>query len=179
LLWFVSAAGVVAEADAVAQLRDGLSRALEANERLAVLAEELSGENARLRERLAQRDAEFEQMAAELAVLKRMVFGRSSEKGREPAGQGDGGQGGAGHDGAGGTPRKRGRAGNSRRDYSHLPRFEIIWDFEDGSYCCPRCGQPFTVLGDHVIEQVDWQVIVRLVVHRRRRYRRSCRCPSR
>jgi hypothetical protein len=132
---------VVAEADAVAQLRDGLSRALEANERLAVLAEELSGENARLRERLAQRDAELEQMAAELAVLKRMVFGRSSEKGREPAGQGDGGQGGAGHDGAGGTPRKRGRAGNSRRDYSHLPRFEIIWDFEDGSYCCPRCGR--------------------------------------
>ncbi|MBV9013399.1 MAG: transposase [Pseudonocardiales bacterium] len=77
----------------------------------------------------------------------------------------------------GGTPRKRGRAGNSRRDYSHLPRFEVIWDFEDGSYCCPRCGQPFAVLGDHVIEQVDWQVIVRLVVHRRRRYRRSCRCP--
>jgi len=178
LLWFVAAAGVVAEADAVAQLRDGLSRALEANERLAALVEELTGENAGLRERLAQRDAECERMAAELAVLKRMVFGRSSEKGREPAGQGDGGQGGVGHEGAGGTPRKRGRAGNSRRDYSHLPRFEIIWDFEDGSYCCPRCGQLFTALGDHVIEQVDWQVIVRLVVHRRRRYRRSCRCPG-
>jgi hypothetical protein len=81
----VTAAGVVAEADAVAQLRDGLSRALEANERLAALVEELTGEHTRLRERLAQRDAECEQMAAELAVLKRMVFGRSSEKGREPA----------------------------------------------------------------------------------------------
>lgn len=163
--------------DVVAQLRDGLSRALEVNERFAALVEELTGENARLRECLAQRDAELDQRAAELAVLKRVVFGRSSEKGREPAGGGDGGQGGAGHDGVGGTPRKRGRAGNSRRDYSHLPRFEITWDFEDGSYCCPRCAQPFTVLGDHVIEQVDWQVIVRLVVHRRRRYRRSCRCP--
>ncbi|HYZ09344.1 MAG TPA: hypothetical protein VE709_12325 [Pseudonocardiaceae bacterium] len=117
-------------------------------------------------------------MAAELAVLKRMVFGRSSQKGREPAGRGEGGQGGAGHDGGGAPPRKRGRAGNSRRDYSHLPRFEFIWDFEDGSYCCPRCGQPFAVLGDHVIEQVDWQVIVRVVVHRRRRYRRSCGCPG-
>ena len=110
-----------------------MSRALEANERLAALAEGLSGENAWLRARLAQRDAEREQMAAELAVLKRRVFGRSSETGREPAGQGDGGQGGAGQDGAGGTPRTRGRAGNSRRDYSHLPRFEITWDFDDGS----------------------------------------------
>ncbi|MGQ0777086.1 MAG: hypothetical protein ACT4NY_22175 [Pseudonocardiales bacterium] len=164
---------MVAEGDAVAQLRDGLSPALEANGRLAVLVGELSGENAGLRERLAQCDVELEQMAAELAVLKRMVSGRSPVKGREPAGQGEGGQDGAG----GGTPRKRGRAGNSRGDYSHLPRFEIIWDFEDGSYCCPRCGQLFTVLGDHVIEQVGWQVIVGLVVHRRRRYRRSCRCP--
>jgi transposase len=84
------------EADVVAQLRDGLSRALEANERLAALVEELAGENAGLRERLARRDAERERMAAELAVLKRMVFGRSSEKGREPAGQGDGGPGGVG-----------------------------------------------------------------------------------
>ncbi|MGQ0778162.1 MAG: hypothetical protein ACT4NY_27755 [Pseudonocardiales bacterium] len=104
----MTAAGVVVEADAVAQLRDGLSRALVANERLAALAEELTGENTWLRERLAQRDAELEQMAAELAVLKRMVFGRSSEKGREPAGQGDGGQGGAG-------PGRRGRRGAGRR----------------------------------------------------------------
>ena len=28
-----------------------------------------------------------------------------------------------------------------------------------------------------MIEQVDWLVTVRLVVHRRRRYRRACRCP--
>lgn len=46
---------MVTEADAVAQLRDALSRALEANERLAALAAELTGENARLRECLAQR----------------------------------------------------------------------------------------------------------------------------
>ena len=32
------------------------------------------------------------------------------------------------------------RAG--RRDYSHLPRVEVIWDF-DGGYCCPDCGEAF------------------------------------
>ncbi len=54
---------------------------------------------------------------------------------------------------------------------------EVFWDFPEGGYCCPRCAQPFTVLGDHVSgEQVDWQVIVRVVVHRRRRYKRGCSC---
>ena len=53
----------------------------------------------------------------------------------------------------------------------------MIWDFEGGGYCCERCGKAFEHLGDHVIEQIDWRVTVRLVVHRRRRYRRACRCP--
>jgi transposase len=53
----------------------------------------------------------------------------------------------------------------------------VIWDFEGGGYCCPECGVPFTQLGGHVIEQVDWQVVVRLAAHCRRRYRRACLCP--
>ena len=72
--------------------------------------------------------------------------------------------------------RRRGQAG--RRDYSHLPRVEVIWDFQDGYCACPRCGQAFSLQGDHVIEQLDWQVIVRVTVHRRRRYQRRCRCPG-
>ena len=32
------------------------------------------------------------------------------------------------------------RAG--RRDYSHLPRVEVVWDFPGGGYCCPECGTP-------------------------------------
>ena len=150
LLCFVTVlAGVAAEADADAPLRDVLAAALEANERLARLADELRAENARLRETLAQRDAELEQAMAALAVLQRMVFGRSSERSqpdatdRASAGDGDGGPGGgrAAH-------RRRGRAGNSRRDYSHLPRVEVIWDFGDGGYRCPRCEDAFESLGD-------------------------------
>jgi len=65
LPWCVAAgAGVIAVADADAPLRAALSAALEANERL--------------REELARRDAEIERLSAELAVLQRMVFGRSS-----------------------------------------------------------------------------------------------------
>jgi transposase len=54
---------------------------------------------------------------------------------------------------------------------------EIIWDFPDGSYCCPECGEPFTPLGDHWSgEQLDWEVRVRLMAHCRKRYRRACDC---
>jgi transposase len=35
---------------------------------------------------------------------------------------------------------------------------------------------PFTLLGEHVAEQVDWLVIVRVRVDCRRRYRRACSC---
>ena len=69
--------------------------------------------------------------------------------------------------------------GRGGRDYSDLPRVEMFWDFGEGGCCCPRCAQPFTVLGDHVSgEQLDWQVIVRVLVHRRRRYKRGCRVPA-
>jgi transposase len=179
LLCFVTVgAGVVAEADADAPLRDVLAAALEANERLGRVAEELRAGNARLREELARRDAELERVAAELAVLQRLVFGRSSERARPgPAAREEDGGGAAGR-GRGGDGRPRGpgaRAG--RRDYSHLPRVEVIWDFPGGGHCCPQCGAPFTRLGDHVAELLDWQVTVRVAAHCRRRHRRACSCP--
>jgi transposase len=192
LLCFVSVlASVVAEAGADAWLRDGLARALEANERWELLAaefreenarlraenERLRGENARLRERDVQREAELERVNAELAVLRRLVFGRSSEQVQPDAGVDGGGDAGGDRRGGGKSGRPRGpgaRAG--RRDYSHLPRVEVIWDFPGGGYCCAECGVPFTRLGDHVAEQLDWEVIVRVAAHCRRRYRRACGC---
>jgi transposase len=163
-----------------------LAAALEANRQLSELAERQRAEiaglrelNARLLARDAEREAELEETRAALAVLQRMVFGRSSEKSRpEPQpGGGDGDTAGGGDRGAG-PGKKRGpgaRAG--RRDYSHLPRVEIIWDFPGGSYCCPECGEPFTPLGDHWSgEQLDWEVRVRLIAHCRKRYRRACCC---
>ena len=152
-----------------AELREDIARLRGDNARLLE-------ENARLRARDAERDAELEKLRADFTVLQRILFGRSSEK--KPAGPPPAGGDGAGEPGSGKKGVKRGpgaRAG--RRDYSHLPRVEVIWDFEGGGYCCPECGTPFTGLGsDHVTELLDWQVIVRLVAHCRRRYRRACSC---
>jgi transposase len=172
---------VAAGSDAdVASLRAALATALEANacwERTAAeLREALAGRDARI----ARQSAELERVSAALAVLQRMVFGDSSERSRPeppvPQGEGGGELAPGGTDGNRGRPRGPGaRAG--RRDYSHLPRVEVIWDFAGGGYCCPECGTPFTGLGsDHVTELLDWQVIVRVAAHCRRRYRRVCRC---
>jgi transposase len=173
------AAGVVPDSEgAETSLRDVLAAALEANRELTRLAGGLREENARLRAENAGQADELEKLRADLAVLQRMVFGRSSERSRpEPpgseAGPGPGGQG-----GGAGTGNRRGpgaRAG--RRDYSHLPRVEVVWDFGGGGYCCPECGTPFTGLGsDHVTEQLDWLVVVRVRADCRRRYRRACDC---
>lgn len=150
-----------------------LAEALEANRQLSEGALE---ENARLRAELAEvlardaeRDAELERLRAEFTVLQRLLFGRPSEKLRpEPPGSDGGAAGDGGEHGSGASKGvKRGpgaRAG--RRDYSHLSRAEVIWDFAGGGYCCPGCGTPFTALGsDHVTGLLDWQVIVRVAAH--------------
>lgn len=163
--------------DAIARLEGALAQALEANEQLAALVERQRAENARLREELAVRGGELERVNAELAVLKRMLFSRSSERVRPATATGNGGGDQARPAGGGKTGKRGPGARAGRRDYSHLPRVEVVWDFPGGGYCCPECGTPFTRLGDHLTELLDWLVIVRVSAHCRRRYRRECRCP--
>jgi transposase len=166
---------------AEASPRDGLAAALAANQQMARLVAELREENTRLREENTRQAAELEELRAGLAVLQRMLFGRSSERSGAAsdsrAGEAGGGQQGRGGAGEGGKSKRGPGARAGRRDYSGLPRVEVVWDFPGGGYCCPECGQPFTLLGDHVSgEQLDWQVIVRVVAHCRRRYKRVCSC---
>lgn len=200
-----AAAGVLAGADGActpsaggASAEELLARALEVIERQSARIDDLARQNAELREQNAQlmqvneelrelvggQAAQLAEANETIAVLQRIVFGRSSEKsgpapdgsGGEDAGPGDGEKPGSGKK----KQVKRGPGARSgRRDYSHLPRFEVFWDFPGGGYCCPDCGEPFTLLGDHWSgEQLDWKVIIRLVANCRRRYKRECRCPG-
>lgn len=167
-------------------LRAALAVVLEENRELRRVAAVLYADNAELRERDARREQELDRLRADLAVLQRLLFGRSSERSRPEPGDADAGDAageragsdrGSGDQGGDGKPKRGPGARAGRRDYSHLPRFEMFWDFPDGRYCCPRCGEQYRPLGDHVSgEQLDWQVIVRVVVHCRRRYRRTCGC---
>jgi transposase len=136
-------------------------------------------------ERLAAAEARISELAEQVAVLSRMLFGRSSEK-SGPGGPGDDGpadpsRGRAGT-GPGGPVRGRGQRpggkGHGRRDYSGLETREEIHDVPAGQRVCAGCGQPFEVLGSECGEQIDWQVQITRVVHRRLRYRRRCQCPG-
>jgi transposase len=180
----VVAAGVVVDAEELSG--DGaLAAALEKIGRLQAENAELRVSLAEALARDAEREAEIEKLRADFAVLQRMLFGRSSERSRPEPPAGDGGGDDAGG-GDGGQDRGRGSGRNvkrgpgaraGRRDYSHLPRFEVFWDFPGGGYCCPECGEPFSPLSDHWSgEQLDWQVIVRVAAHCRRRYKRECGC---
>ena len=53
----------------------------------------------------------------------------------------------------------------------------MTWDFPGGGYCCPDCGEPFTLLGTHLSgEQLDWQVTITVRGNCQRRYQRACGC---
>ena len=178
-------AEILADADGAGtpSAEELLARALEVIERQSARIDDLTRQNTELRELVARQADQLAEANATIAVLQRMVFGRSSEKsGPAPDGGGDddAGTGDGGKPGGGKKQVKRGPGARSgRRDYSHLPRFEVFWDFPGGGYCCPDCGEPFTLLGDHWSgEQLDWQVIIRVVANCQRRYKRQCRCPG-
>jgi transposase len=126
------------------------------------------------------------ELAEQVAVLSRMLFGQSSEKSRPVPGSapdsldGDGGQAGAGvaKPAKPGRGQQRGSRGHGRRDYSHLETEEVIHDVADGLRCCAECGLEFEFLGSETSDQVDWRVTLIRIVHRRLRYRRRCDCPG-
>src|SRR5258708_37126099 len=98
---------------------------------MARLAAVVREETARLRAENAEQAAELERVRDDLAVLQRMVFGRSSERAR-PEPSADGGDAGPGRDlrggGAGGkTAVRAGRGG--RRVFSQPPCGWEGWEF--------------------------------------------------
>ena len=147
----------------------------------------LAAENLTLSGTLAAQQEQITALKQRVVTLSRMLFGKSSEKG-DPGKPGAGGDGpaGGGDDSPGGIGRRAGgrrrgqrpgSVGHGRRRHEHLAAEEQIHDIPEGERRCPRCGQPYELLGEDVSEQVSWRVRVWRIVHRRRKYARSCRCP--
>ena len=142
----------------------------------------LRAESAGLRERIADLEGQVGALAAKVATLARLAFGKSTEKknAKGPAAGDDGGGDGAAP-GGGRSRQPRGQRpgsrGHGRRDYSHLPGREEIHDVPEADRACPRCGAPYAWFGEETCEQLDWEVRLIRIVHRRPAYRRTCRCP--
>jgi transposase len=144
-------------------------------------AERLAADNVVLRTRVADLEGQVGALTEKVTVLARLAFGTSSEKAAakptpdedDPAGGQAGGQ------EKRGRGQRRGSRGHGRRDYSHLPTREEIHDVEEADRFCPRCGAGYAPFGEECCEQIDWQVQLIRIVHRRPTYRRTCRCAVR
>jgi len=167
--------------DAVAEVAYWRERAERAETRLA----EVEAGLAEAGERFVAAETRMSELSEQVAVLSRMLFGRSSEKTRLTP---DRGGEAAESDrpetrrDLDGPERKRGQRqgskGHGRRDYSHLDTREEVHDVPAEARVCACCGLEFERLGSETSEQVDWQVTITRVVHRRLRYRRRCDCPG-
>lgn len=144
------------------------------------------GRAERAEQGLAEAVARVDELAGQVAVLSRMLFGQSSEKvGRAPVvGSADGRLLEArfsDRSGSGDT-RKRprgqqpGSRGHGRRDYAGLETEEVVRDVPVDQRCCAGCGIEFECVGSETSEQIDWRVKITRIVYRRPRYRRRCGC---
>lgn len=142
-------------------------------ERWRADAERLAVENAVLRGRVADLEAQVCALSEKVATLAKLAFGASSER-KKPGRS-------AADDVGGGDRRRRGQQpgsrGHGRRDYSHLDTVEEIHDVPESARVCRGCGAAYVPFGEETSEQIDWQVRIVRIVHRRRTYRRTCRCP--
>jgi len=147
-------------------------------QRWRVEAERLRAQDVVLRARVADLEGQVGALAEKVSVLAKLAFGTSSEKTARPVPSDDDGVGAA----VGGQAKRgqrRGSRGHGRRDYSHLPTREEIHDVPEAERVCPRCGAGYALFGEECCEQIDWQVALNRIVHRRPTYRRTCRCPVR
>jgi transposase len=134
------------------------------------------------RARAERAEARIEELSEQVAVLSRLLFGQSSEKKSSSSSGEEHGQRDAAESDTVGKSGQRGQRpgskGHGRRDYTHLDTREQIHDVPEGERACAGCGASFEPLGSEDSEQIDWQVRITRIVHRRRRYRRRCGCPG-
>lgn len=139
----------------------------------------LDAENAALRSPVDELEAQVAALSEKVAMLTKLLFGTSSEKKpAEPVASKDG-------EIVESERHRRPRGqqpssvGHGRRDYSGLESVEEIHDLPEDERVCAECGSPYAPFGEETCEQVDWQVRIVRIVHRRPTRRRSCCCAAR
>ena len=122
---------------------------------------------------------ELDQARAEIRQLKAERFGKQSEKQSSTDRSND-----LDDPQEQPTAKKRrgqqpGRPVPKRRDYSHLPPREEQVDVSPDDKVCACCGHPLTDLGhSDDSEQIEIEITLFRRVVRRKRYRRTCDCPT-
>jgi transposase len=142
-----------------------------------------------LERRVAELETELGTANEKIATLSKLCFGTKSEKKRtaahlegEKAGTAAAGQPAEPQTPPGGERRRRGQQpgsrGHGRRDYEELETEEVVYDLDETDHVCSVCGAAYEPFGEESSSEIDWRVRIVHVVHRRRKYRRTCRCDT-
>jgi len=168
------------------QLVAGLERWRAKARSLAADNERLVAELTACKARVIDLEGQLDAATEKIVTLSKLCFGVSSEKKKnEPEGAGTEASGeptDPGRPPDDGSRRRRGQkpgsTGHGRRDYSALETEEVVHDVGEHERCCPDCGEAYEPFGEETSSQVDWQVRIVRVLHRRQRYRKTCRCKT-
>ncbi len=135
----------------------------------------LRSENTALAARVKELEGQVEELKARILKLTQQAYGRKSEQ-----------QSSKEKDSANGSQQiqsdvrrgqRPGSKGHGRRRYLNLPVREEIHEIPEENRRCPRCGLPYAPFpGDETSVEIDWQVKLERVVHKRKRYHKTCQC---
>lgn len=123
------------------------------------------------RKKIAELEGVIQKQRVRIAGLEKIVHGKKSEVTKPPSARAE-------------QPEKRikGRAngakGYGRKKRETLEPVEVIHAFPKEECVCGSCGLPFEPAGEKQSEEIEVEVRVRKLVHRRKTVRRTCQCPS-
>ena len=138
---------------------------------------QLRAENTALVGRVKELEGQVEELKARVLKLTQQVYGRKSEQ--QSTKENDSANDGPQIQGNVRRGQRRGSKGHGRRRYINLPVREEIHDIPEANRRCPRCGLPYEPFpGNETSVEIDWQVKVERVVHKRKRYHKACQCPG-
>ena len=145
---------------------------------------------------IQEKDQQIEALKAKVAELVRQVFGRSTGATDDSRSSGDDATSNTTEPGSSvadddpsskkpdsdqprGRGQKPGAQGHGRTRTVNLPIVEQVHEVPPDQRCCPQCGKPFQDFpGTEDSEEIEWEVILRRRVHKRRRYQATCDCKA-
>jgi len=161
------------------------ARALEHEAFFKEQAQQLEAVVRRQAEQLKEQAGQIEALTAKVRILQQQVFGQKSEQRQTQASCAEAeevlGQPVDASKSGEDAPRNRGQQpgtkGHGRKRREGLPVEEVLHPLPEAASCCPDCGAAFSVFpGSEDSEEIHWEVRLIRRVHKRMRYRSTCRC---